>query len=323
MTDVDDKETWDLLKENPQYLEKLRCASEKIDTILERWKAPSCSVEACASEWIELVSLTSINPIHLLDAIPPEIRGPFGEAVAQQIRTWNEQKVHRARILLTVWTLAQTERWGSLASTLARDLHDPYLRTLLTRFNPTEESSIALEGEMTRFVARPVWKGFLATTGLLLFVHLFRLIARWFFGYRALAQVKISKNSIALSWQIKIFGKVLREKRILFDRNTLAWAGREVRYPMLAFYTGIFMLAVGSYIGTRSALDGWRVGSAELVAIGAAMVVGGIALDWILMAFAEGKDKSAIRLVHQKGGAFCIRGVDRHASDKALALLLS
>src|SRR6185369_62116 len=103
----------------------------------------------------------------------------------------------------------------------------------------------------------------------------------------------------------------LREREIHVPLDSIQRAAREVRYPRLAMYAGLFSLAVGSYLGMTMLIDGGRTSSPELVGVGALLVALDIGLDYALEhVMASGKGKCRVVVVPRKGAALAVGKVD-------------
>ena len=104
--------------------------------------------------------------------------------------------------------------------------------------------------------------------------------------------------------------------------ESLLHASREVRYPRLGLYAGLFALALGSYFGVSQLVDGVRTGSPELIGIAALLLAAGVGLDYLLENAGSGlRGKCRVVLVPRKGPAVALGEVDAAAADAALARL--
>jgi hypothetical protein len=104
--------------------------------------------------------------------------------------------------------------------------------------------------------------------------------------------------------------------------ESLARATREVRYPRLGLYAGLFALAMGSYFGIKNLIDGLRTVSFEIMGIGALLLAAGVALDLLLEGAGSGmRGKCRVVLVPRRGPALAMGEVDPAAADAALRSL--
>jgi hypothetical protein len=99
---------------------------------------------------------------------------------------------------------------------------------------------------------------------------------------------------------------------------------REVRFPRAAFYAGLLALALGSYIGVRSFVDGVRAASPSLLLVGLLVVAAGIGADFVLGSLLPGAGGLCrLAFVPRSGRTLCIGQVDAGRADDAIARSLS
>jgi hypothetical protein len=114
----------------------------------------------------------------------------------------------------------------------------------------------------------------------------------------------------------------LREREYVITQKTLKRAVREVRYPRLAFYTGLSALALGSFFGVSLFVDGARSASPSLLGTGLLIVLVGIGLEYVLGTLVPGQKKRCrVAFEPTRGPGVCIGDVDITRADQALALL--
>jgi hypothetical protein len=206
------------------------------------------------------------------------------------------------------------------AALLANEVNDPALARLLRR-EPRERDS-ELEGEVLYAPRGLFVTTLLALTGLLLAMHLVRLLARAALGYRKPAKVTISEYGARIRWRAEILGRTIRDDDVLFGREGLASVVREVRYPRVAFYAGLFFLAVGTFVGVRTLADGVRSASPPLLLSGLVFVALGILFDFVLGSLVPGAGgRCRLVLVPRTGASICVAGVDVKQADLALTRL--
>jgi hypothetical protein len=214
------------------------------------------------------------------------------------------------------------------AKKLATEVSDPALARLLRQEKeevaPTKllrEPSL-LRGEVFYAPRGVVTTTFLALSGLLCVIHLFRLSGRAALGYKKPATVAISESGARVSWRTEILGRTLRDRDLVIGREGLASVLREVRYPRTAFYAGLFFLALGSFVGVRTLADGVRSASPTLLLAGLVFVALGIGLDFVLGSLVPGATgRCRLFLVPRAGASICVQGVDAKSVDLALARL--
>jgi hypothetical protein len=102
-------------------------------------------------------------------------------------------------------------------------------------------------------------------------------------------------------------------------RGSLVQAAREVRYPRLAFYTGLLALAIGGYFGVATILDGIRAASPSLLLTGLLVVAAGVLLE-VLFGSIEPATTGRCRvlLVPARGKRLCVAYLEPRRTDEAL-----
>ena len=215
------------------------------------------------------------------------------------------------------------------AKSLAAEVRDPILRSLLR--GPTAvaaeteagvEDAAVVAGELVSPPRHPVTLFLLSITGILVVAHVLRLVARLALRYRRPAELRVTVTGVTLRSHTAILGRTLRERETVIPVEALLQATREVRYPRIFLYAGLFALAVGSYLGVALFVDGARAGSPELLGIGALLVAGGIGLDFLLENAQSGlRGRCRVVLVPRKGRALAVADVDPGAADVALKRL--
>lgn len=90
----------------------------------------------------------------------------------------------------------------------------------------------------------------------------------------------------------------------------------------MSFYAGLLALAVGSYVGVATLVDGVRAASPSLLLTGLVIVAAGIGLDFLLGSLAPGATgRVRVAFVPRKGPTVCIGNVDAKRADAALRKL--
>ena len=176
-----------------------------------------------------------------------------------------------------------------------------------------------MNGELYPTPRGPVVTALLALSGILFVMHAARFVAKFALAYRRPAEVTLSDDGVRIKTRTEMLGRLLREREIVIGRAGLARATREVRYPRIAFYAGLLALAVGSYIGVSTLVDGVRAASPSLLLTGLVIIALGIGLDFFLGSLAPGATgRVRVSFVPKKGRAVCIGGVDAKRADAAL-----
>lgn len=214
----------------------------------------------------------------------------------------------------------------STAATKARQAiatDDALLARILSAADGAQaDAESRFSGELVPAPRGPVATTLLALTGLLLVVHLGRLLLRLALAYRAEANVRVSRAGVVVSSKSTLLGRTLRERETRVARDSLAQATREVRYPRFGLYAGLLALAIGSYVGVGALGDGVKSASPTLLVTGLAIVSAGVVLDLLLTsASPSARGRCRVLFVASRGPAMCIGNVDQKRADEALAML--
>ena len=113
-------------------------------------------------------------------------------------------------------------------------------------------------GELVAPPRGPVALVLLGVTGLLAAAHLVRLLGRVALRYRRPAELTATAKGVTVKSRTELLGRTLRQREVVIPVERLLRATREVRYPRLGLYAGLFALAVGSYFGVSLLIDGVR-----------------------------------------------------------------
>jgi hypothetical protein len=200
---------------------------------------------------------------------------------------------------------------------LAAEVKDAAFRRVLDVRPPVREETLA--GELVMAPRGPAVTVVLAVTGLLFAYHAVRLLARLALSYKRPAEVTLSDGGVRVRARTVLLGRTLREREHVIARGGLARATREVRFPRLAFYVGLLALAIGSYFGVATLLDGLRAASPSLLLTGLLIVAAGVLLELLfgsLEPAATGRCR--IVLVPARGPSLCVAELDPAKADAAL-----
>jgi hypothetical protein len=286
-----------------------------------------------AGDTLWLAAHTPFDATRLLDRALGESAGDLWGAVAERVRVtalapWGtpldpQGKLGRGEVLLGCAALAMSssEAAQKHATRLAAELkEDPVLTRVLSGRPPPSTEQIT--GELTTPPRGPLATAALAFTGLLFVIHGVRLIARLALSYRHPAVVTFSPEGVKIQERTLLLGRTLRDREVVIARAGLVRAAREVRYPRVAFYTGLLALALGSYIGVLTFADGVRAASPSLLLLGILIVGAGIGLDLVLRSLLPGsRGRCSVLFLPRRGKALCVTGVDAKRADVALAKL--
>jgi hypothetical protein len=219
---------------------------------------------------------------------------------------------------------------ATLGSSLSPTAAPPRTRALARAEDPPVRALLALggiarmplSGELLPTPFGPVTTAILAVTLVLGAFQLARLVARLAFGYRRPASFTLTERGLELTYRTELLGRVLKERTLLVPLANLASVTREVQYPRAGLYAGLAALVIGTYFGMGLFVDALRVpgGSSSLMAMAVALVVAGLAIDFLLTSGIDGMRGRCHLLVEpRKGRTICIGATDAVQADAMLA----
>jgi hypothetical protein len=286
-----------------------------------------------AEKVLWLSTHTSVDALSAIDAALGDGAAGLWTAVADLVRKVDEGTaplVGRAGALIGAAALRESTSGAAreAAQALAGEVRDPIVRSLLggsgagAASDPGDAGASLLTGEVAAPPRNPALLVLLGVTGVLAAVYLARLVGRVALGYRRPAELRVTPKGVTLRARTELLGRTLRDQRTVIPVEQLQRASREVRYPRLPLYVGLFALAAGSYLGVKLAVDGARAGSPELLGIGALLLAAGVGLDFLLESAESGlRGRCRVVLVPRRGPALALGGVDKAAADTALGAL--
>jgi hypothetical protein len=273
-----------------------------------------------------LATHTPFDATLLLDRALGDGATEVWDAIADRVRRVDHGKLpalSRGEAMIGCAALAASSSKAAQkhVEQLASEVKDRALsRVLGKKVTPAIEEKIL--GELGMVPRGPIATAALALTGLLFVMHGTQLVARLALAYKRPTEVTISDTGVRIRARTELLGRTVRERDIMILREGLVRATREVRYPRLAFYAGLFALAVGSYVGVATLIDGVRAASPSLLLTGLLIIGAGILLDLLLGSVAPGSTgRCRVLFVTAKGGNVCVAQVDAQLADAALAKL--
>jgi hypothetical protein len=275
-----------------------------------------------------LATHTSVDALAALDAAMGDGADGLWVSIAALVRkvdAGGAPLLGRAAGLIGAAALKQSTSYVAKleAQELAGEVRDPIVRSLLAEAPAAEEGEPAvLSGELTAPPRGPVALVLLGCTGILAAVHAGKLLGRLALRYRRPAELRVTGRGVTIRSRTELLGRTLDERETHVPIEALLRASREIRYPRLGLYAGLFALAVGSYFGIALFIDGARSGSPELIGIGALLVAAGVGLDFLLENAKSGvQGRCRVVLVPRKGPALAVGELDPAAADAALRRL--
>jgi hypothetical protein len=277
---------------------------------------------AFVTHLVWLATHTPVNALPGLDGATPEREAVFRAlAVAAAEPTRAAADFGRAEALVAAAALGVSSAPAApvgRAEALAKS-EDLSVRALLL----AGAADLApLHGELVFPPLAPLATAVLAFSLLLFIWQGLRLVARFVFAYRRPAVLRITPRGLELTHQVMLLGKVLRDRATLVPLANLSRVTRETRYARLGLYAGLVALVLGTYFGMGLFVDGLRVpgGSGALLEMAAAMMIAGLAIDFVLSSIADSsRGKCRLLLEPRLGRKLCVSGVDPASADAMLA----
>jgi hypothetical protein len=235
-------------------------------------------------------------------------------------------RLSRPQQILAAHGLAQSTspRAATLRASLSASLRDPTLRAILSvRPSAARPRGAAVAaGEIVAPPRSAPALFLLVVTGILPIVALARLVGRFALRIRRPAELVVDHAGVTVKSRTEVLGRTLRQRELHIPTPALARAAREVRFPRAALYAGVASLVVGSYLGLRLFIDGFRAGSLELLGIGAGMVLLGLVVDYALSHVGvAAKGRCRVLFEPRRGDGIAVADVDPDLADAALLRL--
>ncbi len=278
-----------------------------------------------ATDVLWLATHTPFDAMPLLDRALGDASTELWDAITDRIRRVDQGKLPtlgRGEALVACAALAESTSPSARkqAEKLGAELKDQAMaRILAARTAPPEET---LDGELGATPRGPIATTLLALTGILFAVHAVRLIARIGLAYKRPTELTISESGVHIHARTELLGRIVRERDHVILRSALQRATRDVRFPHLSFYAGLLALAVGSYLGVATLIDGARAASPSLLLTGLLVVAAGVLLEMLLGSVQPGMaGRCRVVLLPARGTVLCVTGIDPKRADAALGLL--
>jgi hypothetical protein len=317
----------DVLQRGPEDAAEraLACALAAHVVALDPPKGADAMYRA-VNDWLWLATHTPFDATGLLDKALGGAADEVWVAVTDRIRRIDQGQLPslgKGEGLVAAAALASspTKAAARSAGALAAEVEDRKLARVLRA--AAAEPAPPVLGELAPRPRGPVATTLLALTGVLVVMHLARLVGRLVLAYKKPAELTLEMDgSVRLRWRVELLGRRLGDRSVVVPRAALVRATREVRYPRVAIYAGLTALLVGSYVGVSAFVDGVRAASPSLLASGLAIVALGLALDFALSSLAPGaRGTCRLWLVLRDGAMLCVGRVDPRQADALLARL--
>ena len=277
-----------------------------------------------ATQLLWLAAHTPWDATGLLDRALGDGAADLWDAIADRLRRIDQGKIPtlgrgEALVGAVALGLSSSPAAARHSASLATEVHDPKLARVLSGRGASGEDA-KLVGEITAPPRSAVATAALALTGILFVMHAVRILARVALKYRRPAEIVLSEKTVRIRYRTELLGRTLRDGDVVIQRAGLVRATREVRYPRAAFYAGLLALAVGSYFGVATFVDGVRAASPSLLLTGLVIVALGIGLDFALSSIApSARGRVRLLFVPKDGRKLCVGDVDAALADAAIA----
>lgn len=281
--------------------------------------------DRAATDLLWLAAHTPFDATGLVDRALGDGASDLWDAIADRVRRIDQGKLPalgRGEALVGGVALAQSSAPAASrhVASLAAEARDSKLARVLASSVAASSEDEKIVGEMTAPPRGPVATAALALTGILFVIHASRLLARVALAYKRPAEIVLSDKTVRIRFRTEMLGRILRDRDVVIQRAGLVRATREVRYPRAAFYAGLLALAIGSYLGVATFVDGVRAASPSLLLTGLVIVALGIGLDFALASIAPGaRGRCRVLFVPRDGQKLCVGGVDAKRADAAIA----
>lgn len=315
----------DVLSRGPETeQERALCAALCAHVVADAPPKGRDAEDQMASDLLWLGTHTPFDATRLLDRALGEAADDLWDAISDRVRRIDQGRLPslgRGEALLGCSALSLSSssvakrKFEDLATTAA----DPALRILAVPARVDHQAE-----KFTGEIESPPRGAFatvaLGVTGLLFAIHAVRIIGRLALAYRTPAAVTFSRESVEIESRTELLGKTIREQKYVVPRAGLTSAVREVRYPRAALYAGLLSLSIGTYVGVSTLVDGVRAASPSLLVVGLAIVIAGLAIDFLFASFLPAK-QGVCRVIFTpaKGRAVSIGRVDPKVADRTLA----
>lgn len=284
--------------------------------------APESELES-ARRLIWLATHTSLPVLECADAVfvQAEASAALWRAVAQVAQTESRERAGSPEALVAAAALASSsEREARVAANeLLRPRTSSLVRALIE--SSAAQRDTELHGEIQPAPRGAAITFMLCITLILPLQQLWRLLLRFAFAYRRSAKLSLGASGLQLEEEVKLLGRVLRQRRLNIPLANLAQLTREVRYARAGMYAGLTALFLGSYLGMGLFIDGLRVpgGSFSLLGLAVFFILAGLALDFGLSSLTDDvRGKCRVVIGPKKGRKLCIGALNRAEADAML-----
>lgn len=191
------------------------------------------------------------------------------------------------------------------------------------RTNTTVPRSHELSGA---YGARPLpapLRAIATVTGIMLIAATVKLVLRFIFGLRKTARLWLDQDTVVLETHTHLFGKEMKRARRSFGPEGLLSVVREVRYPQIYLFIGLFALCFGALTGTIAFLDGQLAGFETWIQTGLILIVSGLVVDFVFsVLFATRPGRTSLTLTFNPRATLRVLGVKEADADAFLSELV-
>ena len=163
----------------------------------------------------------------------------------------------------------------------------------------------------------------LTVTGLIILVACVRLVLRFLFGLRRRGRMWLGQDAVMVESSTFFLGREMRRVRRSFGPEGLMSVVREVRYPYIYLFIGLFALCFGALTGTIAYLDGRLAGFEAWIRTGLFLIIGGLVVDFVFTVLqATRPGRTTVSVTFKPRTTLRILGVDESAADAFLSELV-
>ncbi len=160
-------------------------------------------------------------------------------------------------------------------------------------------------------------------TGIVLITAILRLLFRFIFGLKRTARLWLDHDTVVLETYTHLFGKEMKRARRSFGPEGLLSVVREVRYPQIYLFVGLFALCFGALTGTIAFLDGQLAGFETWIQTGLILIVSGLVVDFIFsVLFATRPGRTSLTLTFNPRATLRLLGVKEAEADEFMSELV-
>ena len=166
----------------------------------------------------------------------------------------------------------------------------------------TDSGTLRVSGAAAGRPVRSFGRAILGVTGLLLFVSLAKLFARWVLGYRRTGELTCTDGVVTYGETTRLVGREIRRSTETIKRTDIPSVEIEDRYPYALTLVGMACMGVGVLVGVIWILDGIQGEFTPWILSGVGVLLVGVLLDLALTTVSASLPGKVVLGVHLPGG---------------------